>query len=136
MLEATGLPIKPQPTSMSSRPLFLHFHLFNTVESYCSINFFANDYIRTADIWVRKQPLYQLSHKHCPNFDEFFTIRSDGGRPKMSSYYCGRRSQSVPKLGFVFLKIVKMAEMEKVINHRADVVQFSARETFGDRSML
>ena len=28
--------------------------------------FFANDWIRTADHWYRKQPLYQLSHNHCP----------------------------------------------------------------------
>ena len=27
---------------------------------------FANDWIRTADLWCRKRPLYQLSHNHCP----------------------------------------------------------------------
>ena len=27
----------------------------------CSI-YFANDWIRTADLWYRKRPLYQLSH--------------------------------------------------------------------------
>ena len=27
---------------------------------------FADDWIRTADLWCRKQPLYQLSHNHCP----------------------------------------------------------------------
>ena len=27
---------------------------------------FANDWIRTADFWIWKQPLYQLSHNHCP----------------------------------------------------------------------
>ena len=26
---------------------------------------FANDCIRTADLWYQKQPLYQLSHNHC-----------------------------------------------------------------------
>ena len=25
------------------------------------------DWILTADLWCRKQPLYQLSHKHCQN---------------------------------------------------------------------
>ena len=25
---------------------------------------FANDWIQTADLWSRKQPLYQLSHNH------------------------------------------------------------------------
>ena len=27
---------------------------------------FADDWIRTADLWNWKQPLYQLSHNHCP----------------------------------------------------------------------
>ena len=27
---------------------------------------FADDWIRTADLWCRKRPLFQLSHKHCP----------------------------------------------------------------------
>ena len=31
----------------------------------CSINF-ADDWIRTADLWNRKRSLYQLSHNHCP----------------------------------------------------------------------
>ena len=31
-----------------------------------SILIFANDWIQTADLWNRKQPLYQLSHHHCP----------------------------------------------------------------------
>ena len=39
----------------------------------CSIYFFANDGIRTADLWNRKQPLYQLSHNHCPK-DYLFYI--------------------------------------------------------------
>ena len=38
-----------------SQPLFLYFRLFNTV-----------DRIRTADLSSWKQPLYQLSHNHCP----------------------------------------------------------------------
>ena len=28
--------------------------------------FFANDWIRTVDLWNWKQPLFQLSHNHCP----------------------------------------------------------------------
>ena len=28
--------------------------------------------IRTADLWSRKQPLYQLSHNHCPPSDILF----------------------------------------------------------------
>ena len=27
---------------------------------------FANDWIRTVDLWYQKQPLYQLSHNHFP----------------------------------------------------------------------
>ena len=40
------------------RSLVLNFCLFKTV--------FADDWIQTADLWNRKRPLYQLSHKHCP----------------------------------------------------------------------
>ena len=28
---------------------------------------FCDDWIRTADLWNQKWPLYQLSHNHCPN---------------------------------------------------------------------
>ena len=42
---------------------FLYFRLFNTqlTVNKCSINF-ANDWIRTAGLWYRKRPLFQLSH--------------------------------------------------------------------------
>ena len=40
------------------------FSIQLTVNKY-SINF-ANGWIRTADLWYRKQLLYQLSHNHCP----------------------------------------------------------------------
>ena len=45
-----------------------HFiRLFNTVDSKQMFNInFANDWIQTADLWHWKQPLYQLSHNHCP----------------------------------------------------------------------
>ena len=44
-----------------SRTLFLYFCIF-----YCTIgrNFFADVWIRTADLWCWKRPLYQLSHNH------------------------------------------------------------------------
>ena len=32
----------------------------------CSLQIFADDWIRSVDLWNRKQPLYQLSHNHCP----------------------------------------------------------------------
>ena len=46
-----------------SRPLFLYLRLFNTVESkQMFILNFADDWIRTEDLWYFKCPLYQLSH--------------------------------------------------------------------------
>ena len=50
---------------------FLYFLLFNTVDRKQMFNInFADDWIRIADLWFCKQPLYQMSHKHCPNRDE------------------------------------------------------------------
>ena len=34
---------------------------------------FADDWIRTTDLWYWKRPLYQLSHNHCPTF-RFFNV--------------------------------------------------------------
>ena len=46
---------------------FLYFRLFNTVDRKQMFRRnFADDWIRTADLRYRKQPLYQLSHNHCP----------------------------------------------------------------------
>ena len=50
-----------------SRPLFLYFHLFNTVDSNIK---FANDWIQAVGLWCSQQLLYQLSHNHCPNLTE------------------------------------------------------------------
>ena len=33
---------------------------------------FANDWIRTADLWNQKQLLYQLSHHHCPILLQYY----------------------------------------------------------------
>ena len=45
-----------------SRPLFLYFCLFKTVDlKQWSIKIF-----RTTDLWCQKRPLRQLSHNHCP----------------------------------------------------------------------
>ena len=43
---------------------------------------FADDWIQTADLWNWKQPLYQLSHNHCPKSKESynsFKSKSSGG---------------------------------------------------------
>ena len=49
---------------------FLYFRLFNTqlTVNKCSMNIyiFGDDWIRTANFWYWKRPLYQLSHNHCP----------------------------------------------------------------------
>ena len=36
-----------------------------------NIFIFADDWIRTADLWNWKRPLYQLSHNHCPGVTTF-----------------------------------------------------------------
>ena len=60
-----------------SLPLFLDFRLFNTVDSKQTFNInFANDWIRTTDLWYHKQPLYQLSHNHCPIHGKFTVVKS------------------------------------------------------------
>ena len=46
---------------------FLYFRLFNIVDRKQMFNLiFADGWIRTVDLWYRKQLLYQLSHNHCP----------------------------------------------------------------------
>ena len=57
-----------------SRPLLIYFRRYNTVDRKQLIVFninFANDWIRTTDLWSLKQLLYQLSHNHCPNKVDF-----------------------------------------------------------------
>ena len=39
----------------------------------CSIYIFADDWIRTVDLWNRKRPVYQLSHNHCPHLFVWLT---------------------------------------------------------------
>ena len=66
-------------TFLSFRPLFLYFRLFNTVNR----TYFAHDWIRTADLWCGKQPLYQLRHNHFPSktflFHEMLQISEESG---------------------------------------------------------
>ena len=53
-----------------SRPLFLYFRLFNTVDSKPLFNIkVANDWIWTVDLRYWKQLLCQLSHNNCPRFN-------------------------------------------------------------------
>ena len=56
-----------------SLPLFLYKRLFNKqlTENIGSIKF-ANDRIRTADLWCWKRPLCQLNHNHCPFLTLFY----------------------------------------------------------------
>ena len=46
-----------------SLPLFLYFLSIQLTVGNIK---FVDDWIRTADLWRRKQPLYQLSHNICP----------------------------------------------------------------------
>ena len=59
-----------------SRPLSHYFRLFNTVYNKQIFNTkIANDWIRTADLWYRKQPLYQLSQaQQQPIYSSFYTV--------------------------------------------------------------
>ena len=48
-----------------SRPLFLYGRLFKfQLTVNVQYNFFADDWIQTADLWNWKRPLYQLSHNY------------------------------------------------------------------------
>ena len=51
-------------------PFLASFSLFSsfqyTVDSKQIYVIFADDWIRTADLWYHKWPLYQLTHNHCP----------------------------------------------------------------------
>ena len=55
-----------------SRPLFIYFRLFSTVNKQMFNINFANDWSRTIDLWYWKWPLYQLSHNHFPSSFWFF----------------------------------------------------------------
>ena len=76
---------------------------------------FVDDWIRTAHLWNRKQPLYQLSHYHCPR--------------KVKSYavifvYRFRSSFRLPiylKIDFLLKKFtVKFVENLSDVNERVD----------------
>ena len=54
-----------------SRPLFFFIFVFS-IQLIVHINF-ADDWIRTADLWFRKRLLYQLRHNHFPVY-QFVTL--------------------------------------------------------------
>ena len=51
-----------------SRLLFLYFCLFNKIDRKQMFHkiLMMDDWSRTADLWCRKRPLYQLGHNHFP----------------------------------------------------------------------
>ena len=56
---------------------------------------FADDWIRTADLWHWKRPLYQLSHNHFPVFFSFVELQNRlrekvNGPPGQSDCYCSK----------------------------------------------
>ena len=57
---------------------FLYFHLFFQLYN------FSNTWISTSDLWCRMQPLYQLSHNHCPFFG--FAVSSPGYQAKIARW--------------------------------------------------
>ena len=44
--------------------------LFNNILVSSNIKF-ADDWLRTAYLWCRKRPFFQLSHNHCPSKNIF-----------------------------------------------------------------
>ena len=81
----------------NSKPLFLNFRLFKTVDSKQMFNInFADDWIRSADLWYRKRPLYQLSQNH---------MLLGGG-----TSFCTFRGRTQPASGFQPLSSVMMRE--------------------------
>ena len=67
---------------------FFYFRFSSQLTAHkCSMQKFADDWIRTADLWCWKRPLYQLSPSHCPiwticylvkkNFSDF-RVQEDG----------------------------------------------------------
>ena len=61
----------------------LYFRLFNAI---VRINF-ANDWIRTADLWSQKRPLYQLSHNHFPFLKELWRLFLNKRSPKNRNFW-------------------------------------------------
>ena len=68
-------------------PASFSFHIFNTVQ-FPAKKFlfeFADDWIRTVDLWRMKQPLCQLSHNDCPKNLFFFFLFQDLPEPQTTS---------------------------------------------------
>ena len=68
-LMPAGPEVPNMPTSFfQDGPFPASFSLFSSFPFQCTIGRFnfADVGIQTADLWCRKQPLYQLSHHHCP----------------------------------------------------------------------
>ena len=53
---------------------------------------FANDWIQTADLWYWKQPLYQLSHNHCPRTGKLMYKSGINILPDFTLLYCPKFS--------------------------------------------
>ena len=51
---------------ITSKFFFIFVFSIQLTLNNCSVYKFADDWIRTADLWCRRRPLYQLSHNHCP----------------------------------------------------------------------
>ena len=61
-----------------SRPLYIYFLTFQySWQKICSFDNFANDWIRTNELWCRKWPLCRLRHSHCPPMANLEVVNYD-----------------------------------------------------------
>ena len=63
--------------------LLLYFCRSNTVDSEQMFKF-ADDWIRTSDLWYRKRLLYQLSHNLCPKKPKFVAFQFEPALTRQS----------------------------------------------------
>ena len=88
--------------------LFLYFRLFNIVGSTYQ---FFQDWIRTANHWFRKRPLYQLRHNNCPCtklFGPIFSSSSQSATLTPSSSISFHQAEA---------EISRLQPINKYINH-------------------
>ena len=61
-----------------SRPLYIYFLTFQySWQKIFSFDNFANDWIRTNELWCRKWPLCRLRHSHCPPMANLEVVNYD-----------------------------------------------------------
>ena len=125
-----------------SQPLFLSFCLFHTIESTQMFNInFADDWIRTLDLWYRKRPLCQLSHNHCPSTGNMLTSNTDAeasakmghfdfeGQEKIKFYFV-ERLRSTLSLSLSLSSSVDLSLENYSSKEEEDKMQFLVQSAF------